>query len=107
MKQFSMWSLAIVVAGLISLADVSYGGSRILVGVKIAPPPLRRELVVVRSRINAVWVAGHWRWHVQSGKYVWFPGRWITARPGFAWVDGQWKNTPHGWVYIEGNWKKI
>lgn len=107
MKHFSTWSLAIIAAGLISVADISYAGGKILVGVKIAPPPPRRELVVVRSRINAVWVAGHWRWHARRGKYAWFPGRWIAARQGFAWIDGRWKNTRHGWVYIEGNWKKI
>ncbi len=107
MKRFSMWFLTIITAGLISSASISYGGGRVVVGVKIAPPPPRHEVVVVRTRLNAVWVAAHWRWNTQSRKYVWFQGRWISARPGFVWVDGRWKNTRHGWVYIEGHWKKI
>ena len=76
-------------------------------GVKIAPPPLRHEVVVVRTRLTVVWVAGHWCWNARSGSMFGFHNLGLLHVPGFAWVDGQWKNTTRGWVYTERYWKKI
>jgi hypothetical protein len=70
--------------------------------VRVAPPPVRREVIVERPRGDYVWFRGHWAW--RNGDYVWVPGRWVRRHDSQRWVDGRWVRDRHGWYYIPGYW---
>jgi hypothetical protein len=105
MKRISGLLMAVLMSGILMASETTTAGVR--VGIRIGPPAPRREVVVVRTRPNAAWVAGHWYWHPRHAQYVWIDGRWIDGRPDYVWVDGHWKHTPFGWMYVEGHWRKI
>ena len=107
MKRLPKWILFGAAIGLLSFTDVASAGLLVAIGVRIGPPPPRREVIVVRPTVNAVWVNGHWIWNGRLGKYVWVKGSWMGGRKDYVWVDGQWKNTPDGWIYVEGSWRRI
>ena len=50
--------------------------------VSTAPPPPPERVVVVPAQPypDAVWVAGHWRWHPWLHRYSWVPGHWKVRR---------------------------
>lgn len=91
---------------LLQFAEPAQAGLRFVIGVRVPPPPPRRELVVGRPRLGAVWVKGHWFWSPLVGRYIWKPGMWIERRPGFIWVEHRWTHTPHGWLFIDGYWRR-
>jgi hypothetical protein len=72
---------------------------------RIAPPPLRVEVIVVQPSPHHVWVAGYWKW---SGvNYSWVEGRWVKVKPNRAWVPGNWKLLGSFWAWTPGRWEKI
>jgi hypothetical protein len=66
------------------LADIS-----INIGLDLAPPPLRHEVIVgVSPGPDYVWVGGYW--DGSPGHYTWVGGRWDHSPHG----HGQW-SAPH------------
>ncbi len=101
MKRIRLVLAALLLAGLALVTEPALAGG-FFVGIRIAPPPPRHEVVVVRHRPGYVWVRGHWAWHPRWHRYVWMRGVWIPARRGYVWVDGCWTRTDDGWAYREG-----
>lgn len=74
--------------------------------VRVAPPPLRREAIIVAPgpRERFVWVDGYWRWDGRG--YDWVPGRWVDRPHRYhAWVPGHWAPVRGGWVWRDGHWR--
>jgi hypothetical protein len=72
--------------------------------VKMAPPPLRREVIAVRPSPHHVWVAGYWMW--EAGAYVWMPGAWIAPpEPAAVWVAPRYETRSGVSVFISGYWR--
>ena len=73
--------------------------------VTVAPPAVRRE-VIVESRRPApdyVWVSGYWDW--DGDRWGWVEGDW--SRPpatSVAWVQPQYVRTGGSWRYVPGHW---
>ena len=78
----------------------------VVVEVREAPPPLRREVIVERERPSAAhaWIKGHWR---HDGRvYVWVPGHWERPpRANVVWVEPRWERRGGVYIFIEGVWK--
>ncbi len=70
---------------------------------RIAPPPLRVEVLSARPGPHFVWIGGCWRWN--GNTYIWAPGHWVNARPGKAWVPGHWERRGPHWVWKNGHWR--
>ena len=82
---------------------LAVGSATAQVYVKVAPPPVRKEVISVRPGPRYVWVRGFYRW--DGRRYVWVPGRWIVPpRSNVVWVDGRWVHHQGGWVWIDGHW---
>lgn len=80
--------------------------SQVRVRVRVAPPPVRREVVVARPYAGAVWVAGHYDWRPRRADYVWVPGRWVRApRANAVWVEPRWDRDGDGYAYYKGYWR--
>jgi len=74
------------------------------ISIQVAPPPLRREVVVVRPSPRHVWVPGYWGW--RGGRHVWIDGRWMLPPRGRAvWVAPRWEHRHGNYVFIEGFWR--
>ncbi|HKE19979.1 MAG TPA: YXWGXW repeat-containing protein [Kofleriaceae bacterium] len=71
-----------------------------VVEVEEAPPPPRRERVVVRP--GYVWIRG--RWEFRGGHWVWRAGFWRAARAGYVWDPGHWQRRGRRYVWVEGRW---
>lgn len=72
--------------------------------VRVAPPPLRREVIPVRPGHRYVWRGGHWWWH--RGRWVWARGAWVIGpHVGARWVPGHWAHHHHGWAWRPGHWR--
>jgi WXXGXW repeat (2 copies) len=99
--------LTIVLSVMVVSAMTVHAGERMGIGIRIAPPAPRHEIVHMKGHAGKVWVAGNWKWNRHDARYVWIEGRWCSARHGYVWVDGRWMNTRNGWVYLKGNWKRI
>jgi hypothetical protein len=100
MKRKGFWLTGLVIAGLLAVSPPANAGVR--GGIRIGPPPPRREVVVARP--GHVWVRGYWGWG--RDRYVWRPGRWIAERPGWVWMDGGWGHRRDGWEHREGYWRR-
>ncbi len=72
---------------------------------RIAPPPLRVEVITVQPGPHHVWVAGYWKW--SSINYTWIEGRWVKAKANRTWVPGNWKRMGSFWAWTRGHWEKI
>jgi hypothetical protein len=93
-------ALAILVAFLLTIVS-GYAAPK----PRIAPPPLRVEVITVRPSPNHVWVAGYWKW--AGVNYVWVESRWVKVKPNKAWVPGNWKQVGSYWAWTPGRWEKI
>jgi hypothetical protein len=72
---------------------------------RMAPPPLRIEIVTIQPGPHHVWIEGYWKW---SGvNYTWIEGRWVKVKPNRAWVRGNWKPMGSFWAWTPGHWEKI
>jgi hypothetical protein len=72
--------------------------------VQVAPPAPQYE-VVPAPRAGQVWAAGHYEW--RGDRYLWVPGRWITARSGYEWRDARWVQRANGqWYMVGGTWER-
>ncbi len=100
MKRKWLWLSGIVLAILLSVSPAANAG--VWVGLRVGPPPPRREIVVARP--GYAWARGYWGW--DHARYAWFPGRYIAERPGHVWVDGAWGHRHDGWGYREGHWRR-
>jgi hypothetical protein len=90
------FSLSLLVAGN-ALAD------RII--VRVAPPPLRHEVIIARPGPRHVWVPGFWRWNGTG--HVWVGGVWQLPPEGHTrWIAGHWRHVPGGHEWIEGHWAR-
>jgi hypothetical protein len=90
-------------------APAASASPRIDVGIRVdvAPPPLRREVVVVRPGRGYFWVPGYWDWSPNGGRYIWVAGAW--ARPPFrgaVWVGPRWRRGPRGAFFVRGHWRR-
>jgi len=82
---------------------------RISIGVRVnaPPPPLRREVVVVRPGPDYVWVPGYWNWAPARRDYVWVGGVWL--RPPYrhaVWVGPRWVRRGHYRYFVRGHWRR-
>lgn len=95
---------AILVVATLGLAVAPVAEAGVRVYVRVAPPPLRVEVIGVAPSPNHLWIGGFWQWG--GREHVWVPGRWtVRARAGAIWVPGHWKRTSHGWIFTEGRWR--
>jgi WXXGXW repeat (2 copies) len=93
--------LGAALASSVLLAIPGAGSAQVAIGVSIAPPAPRYE-VVPAPRAGYVWAPGAWRWG--GGRYVWGGGRWVAARPGYRWAEAGWVHRGGQWHYREGRW---
>ncbi|HTR98689.1 MAG TPA: hypothetical protein VML00_03000 [Bacteroidota bacterium] len=100
MKRKSVWLASLALAGLLLFSESAMAG--VWVGIRLGPPPPRREVVVASPGPGWVWARGHWGWY--NARYRWVPGRWMAPRAGHRWVDGRWYHRHDGWAYREGHW---
>lgn len=87
---------------IMSVQSATFGQAGIV--VKIAPPPVKKEVRMKSPGPNHFWVAGYWKW--DGKKYVWIDGRWMPSRTGYVWAPGRWKKVRVGWEWVEGQWRK-
>jgi hypothetical protein len=82
-----------------SQAAVSIG-----VGINVAPPPDRVEVIPANPHPGWVWIRGHWGW--VDGRWSWMPGHYMNPpRRGGAWIPGHWGHRDGRWVWVEGHWR--
>ncbi|TLS17628.1 MAG: hypothetical protein FDZ72_13320, partial [Betaproteobacteria bacterium] len=72
--------------------------------VRMAPPPLRVEVMGAPPVVGYVWIGGYWNWI--GVRYVWVPGRWEAPRPGYRWVPRQWERDGDRWQPRGGQWER-
>ena len=74
------------------------------ISIDLAPPPVRREVIVVPPSSRHVWVPGYWGW--RGGRHVWVEGRWMLPPRGHAvWVEPRWERRHGHYVFVEGFWR--
>ena len=72
--------------------------------VHVAPPPMRKEVIIERPSAHHVWIAGYWGW--RSGRHEWIAGRWEQPPRGKSmWVEARWERRGDGFVFVEGFWR--
>ena len=69
--------------------------------VRVAPPPMRSE-VVPSPRRGYVWSPGHWEWRRQQ--HVWVGGNWLRDRPGYRYRSPSWAERDGRWAMQNGGW---
>ncbi|PUA18176.1 YXWGXW repeat-containing protein [Glaciimonas sp. PCH181] len=95
-------SLLSISAGL--LAPISEAQAQVVVGVGVAPPPPRYE-VIPPPRGGFVWAPGFWRWN--GRRHVWVGGHYIRARPGYRYYEPRWERGDRGdWRFRERGWER-
>jgi len=97
MKKTALTILAAFILGMAS----GYAATK----PRIAPPPLRVEVIVLRPSPHHVWVGGYWKW--AGLNYVWVEGRWVKAKPNRIWVPGTWAHVGSYWAWTPGRWEKV
>jgi len=104
--------LAVLTATLLSTVGdlpAASAGPRVRVGVwvNVPPPPLRREVVVVRPGPGYFWVPGHWDWAPARRGYVWVAGIWLRPPyPHAVWVGPRWRRRHHRTYFVGGYWRR-
>jgi hypothetical protein len=88
-------------AGAMSYAPTAAAGVDVSVGIGVAPPAPRYE-VVPPPRAGYVWAPGYWRW--DGGRHVWMGGTWVRARPGYVYHQPHWEHARDGWRMHNGYW---
>lgn len=92
----------LLAAGSVATSTSASARTVVDVDVRVAPPPLRHERVVVRT--GSVWVPGYWRWN--GHRHIWVAGYAVRARPGWHYVPARWApNGPH-WRFQAGYWSR-
>ncbi len=89
---------------LLSFVCVMLAGCVVTARPTLPPPPLRKEVRIVKPGPDYIWISGHWRW--VGGKYFWVKGHWIKERRGKAWVPGHWEKRGRHWVWVKGRWRR-
>ena len=104
MKRLKRILSLLAVLTMLLVADQAVAGQYFSFGVRVGPPPPRREFV--HERPGYFWVHGHWGWYPRYHRYHWIGGYWIPARRGHEWHEGGWMHRHHGWDYDEGHWDR-
>lgn len=92
-------------AGAVVAAPVAPGVDVRVNFIAQAPPPIRHEVVVERTRPSHdhVWIEGYWVW--REGHHVWITGHWERPpHPHMVWIAPRWEHRHEGYVFIEGYW---
>lgn len=84
------------------LAPQANAGVDVHIGIDLAPPPPRVE-VIHEVRPGYVWAPGYWQW--VGHEHHWVTGRWLPARPGYAWVPARWERYDYGYRFQPGHWR--
>ena len=69
-----------------------------------APPAARVETQTVAPGPNYVWSTGYWRWTGANYVWVpgsWV----VRPRVGAVYVQGHWARRSSGWVYVPAHWR--
>jgi hypothetical protein len=95
------------VTGILMTAAPSFAQLYIGLGVRVGPPPPRREVVAVRPpHPGSVWIGGYYRWVPRRHHYIWIRGYWARPpRPHAVWISGRWEERHGEWIYNEGRWE--
>ncbi len=94
-----------IIGALMMLATPVFSQVHIGLGIRIGPPPPRREVIVVRPYRDAVWIPGYYRWIPRRHHYVWIHGYWVRRpHPHAVWVPGRWERRHDEWIFFEGRW---
>lgn len=73
------------------------------IGVRIAPPPPRYE-IIPPPQGGYIWVPGYWRWN--GYRHVWKRGHWMRERVGYRYYAPHWEQAPNGtWHFREYRWE--
>ncbi|MBW8878570.1 MAG: YXWGXW repeat-containing protein [Acidobacteria bacterium] len=104
------FALTIALTVLVSALAFSSAASAARVGISLRvnapPPPLHREVVVVRPGPGFVWVRGHWDWVGGPRGYVWIPGAWMhPPRSHAVWIEPRYEFRHHRHFFARGHWK--
>ena len=93
------------VAVILFCAAPAFSQLYIGLGVRVGPPPPRREAVAPRPHRGWVWVGGYYAWRRRAHRYAWVRGRWVKPpRAHAVWIEGRWAQRKGEWVYTEGRW---
>jgi hypothetical protein len=100
--------LATVLVSIVVSPPPAAASPRIDVGISVnaPPPPLRREVIVVRPSARHIWVPGYWDWAPARHQYIWIGGRWVRPHHRHAvWVTPRWERRGNGTFFIRGHWR--
>ncbi len=94
--------LAAVLCALLAAPAWSQVSVNIGIGVPVAPPLPRVEVIPAAPHPGYVWAPGYWAWH--DGRHIWVRGRHIAPRPGYAWVSEHWEQRGPSHYFVQGQW---
>lgn len=102
-------ALAAILLSTLGPVPAASASPRVSIGIRVdaPPPPIRREVIVVRPGPAFFWVPGHWDWAPQRHRYVWVPGIWV--RPPFrraVWVGPHWRHWGRRVYFVRGHWRR-
>jgi hypothetical protein len=104
MKHWLRLMIAVIALGGTTACGLYIRAHPGVVYLRVAPPPVRGEVMFVAPGPGHAWVPGHWSWRLRE--YAWVPGVWITVERGYReWDPGRWAHDRHGWFWIEGRWR--
>jgi hypothetical protein len=89
------------------VAFPAHSSAQVGFGITIGqpPPPMRYERRPPMPGEGFVWEDGYWG--VNSGRYVWMPGRWERPPyPGAYWTHPHYDRYADGWHMHEGHWDR-
>lgn len=95
--------LAAGTLGATALPATSEASSPVVVSVRVAPPPLRYEVVPALRR-GYIWVPGYWDW--RGHRHVWVSGVWVRERRGYIYQPHRWEQRGEGWYLNRGRWDR-
>jgi hypothetical protein len=94
-----------IALGIAAASIATLGSTRALAElvVRIAPPPIRQEVVPV-LRPGWAWQPGYWNW--TGRRYVWVGGHRVHARRGQHWAPNRWAEDHGRWRMERGHWDR-
>ena len=92
-----------IVALTATYATTSEASTPVGISVRIAPPPLRHEIIPVPRR-GYVWVPGYWNW--RGNRHVWVAGSWVRERRGYIYQPHRWEQRGDRWYFNRGRWDR-
>lgn len=98
-----MMKRTLIAAVLMASAGVASNYAVADVLVRIAPPPLRAEMVPPPRR-GQIWAPGHWEWNRQ--RHIWINGSWLRDRPGYSYRGPTWVQRDGRWAMQGGRWAR-